>query len=246
MIYKRIISLVPSLTELLFDLGISDKIKGRTKFCIHPTSGIPDVPIIGGTKNPNIDKIRDLKPDLVIANKEENRMEDIELIREFSEVLVTEIETVNDAFNWIHNIGIKVDRVHESEILLGQLIKLIPTISGLKSIPTAYFIWKDPWMSVGFDTYIHDVMKLFGLKNVFRDKTRYPETTMSELSQLNPRLILLSSEPYPFKEKHIHELQTHLPNSKIQLIDGECFSWYGSRMIPSFQKLQQWRTSLSV
>ncbi len=244
--YNRIISLVPSLTELLFDLGLSDKIIGRTRFCIHPFGQVSNVSIIGGTKNPNIEKIRDLKPDLVIANKEENRKEDVELIREFCEVLVTEIDTVADAAKWMHKIGIKLGRAHESETIFGQIIKIIPTLSSLESISTAYFIWKDPWMTVGHDTYIHDVMKLFGLENVFGDKTRYPETTLVELSEIKPRLVLLSSEPYPFKEKHIQELKLVLPDSNIELIDGEWFSWYGSRMVPSFKKLKSWREKLSI
>ncbi len=243
--YKRIISLVPSLTEFLFDLGLNDEIVGRTRFCIHPSQQVSNISIIGGTKNPNIEKIRDLRPDLVIANKEENRKEDVDVISEFCEVIVTEIDTITDAFNWMHKIGIKVDRAYKSELLLSQLVKFMTIAPSFNSISTAYFIWKDPWMSVGHDTYIHDVMKLFKFESVFASKTRYPETTIAELVELNPELILLSSEPFPFKEKHIQELQNELPDSNIQLVDGEWFSWYGSRMIPSFYQLLEWRNSLT-
>ena len=244
--YKRIISLVPSLTELLFDLGLSDEIVGRTRFCIHPSEHIPKVPIIGGTKNPNIEKIRDLKPDLVIANKEENRKEDVELMRAFCEVVVTEIETVDHALFCIDELGSRIGKSDESNHLVEQILNYLPQQSYSEPIPTTYFIWKDPWMSVGHDTYIHDVMKLFGLENVFDDKTRYPETTLAELSEIKPILVLLSSEPYPFKEKHIQELKNELPESNIQLIDGEWFSWYGSRMLPSFKALKTWRENLSI
>jgi ABC-type Fe3+-hydroxamate transport system substrate-binding protein len=244
--YKRIISLVPSLTELLFDLGLSSQVVGRTRFCIHPSKQISNTPIVGGTKNPNIGKIRELQPDLVIANKEENRKIDIDTISEFCEVIVTEIDSIETAAKWIHRIGIKLDRANESETLFGQLIKFIPTVSGLESIPTAYFIWKDPWMSIGQDTYIHDVMKLFRLENVYGDKNRYPITDIDEISKLSPRLILLSSEPFPFSEKHVQEIQDALPNTKIELIDGEWFSWYGSRMLPAFKKLKVWREDLSI
>ena len=243
--YKRIISLVPSLTELLFDLGLENEIVGRTRFCIHPSDQVSRVQIIGGTKNPNIGKIIELQPDLVIANKEENRKEDIDAISQFCEVIVTEIDTVKSAFNWIHKIGVKLNRTYESELLIDQIIKFVAT-SNSHPIKTAYFIWREPWMSIGNDTYIHDVMRLFGLENVFSDKTRYPETSLMELIDLNPELILLSSEPYPFKKKHVQLLTESLPSSCIMLIDGEWFSWYGSRMVHSFKELKTWRNSLSI
>ncbi len=244
--YKRIISLVPSLTELVVDLGLADQIVGRTRFCIHPEECVKSIQIIGGTKNPNIEKIQDLKPDLVIANKEENRKEDVEMIRDFCEVVVTKIETVDHALFWIDELGSRVGKSDESNHLVEQIRNYLPQQSYSEPIPTAYFIWKDPWMSVGNDTYIHDVMQRFGLPNVFADRTRYPATSMDELVILKPKLILLSSEPYPFKEKHIQELKNELPESNIQLIDGEWFSWYGSRMLPTFKAIANWRMELST
>ncbi|MCR9131178.1 MAG: helical backbone metal receptor [bacterium] len=244
--YKRIVSLVPSLTELLVDLGVSDSLKGRTRFCIHPKDEIESIEIIGGTKNPNIDKIRALKPDLVIANKEENIKSDVEAIQEFSEVLVTDISTIEDALFAIHFIAEKLDRMKEAESLIRNILSELDSISESKPINTAYFIWKDPWMSVGNDTYIHDVMETFGLANVLGDQSRYPSITINQLKEADPELILLSSEPFPFKEKHITELREYLPDSKIQLIDGEWFSWYGSRMLPSFKNLSEWRAGFSI
>ncbi len=244
--YKRIVSLVPSLTELLVDLGITDSLKGRTRFCIHPKKEIESIEIIGGTKNPNIDKIRTIKPDLVIANKEENIKSDVEAIQEFSEVLVTDISTIEDALFAIHFIADKLERMNKAEPLIRNILSELDFANEFTPIETGYFIWKDPWMSVGNDTYIHDVMETFGLLNVFGDQSRYPSITMDLLKDANPALILLSSEPFPFKEKHITEIRAYLPDSKIQLIDGEWFSWYGSRMLPSFKNLRDWRVGLSI
>lgn len=238
--------MVPSLTELLVDLGVTDSLKGRTRFCIHPKNEIESIEIIGGTKNPDIDKIRALKPDLVIANKEENIKSDVEAIQEFSEVLVTDISTIEDALFAIHFMAEKLDCMKEAEPLIRNILSELDSISESKPINTAYFIWKDPWMSVGNDTYIHDVMETFGLANVFGDQTRYPSITINQLKETDPDLILLSSEPFPFKEKHIAELREYLPDSKIQLIDGEWFSWYGSRMLPSFKNLNKWRAGFSI
>lgn len=242
---RRIVSLVPSLTELIVDLGLEQQLIGRTRFCIHPVEVLTEVPVIGGTKNPDIQKIKSLKPDLVITNKEENRKEDVEALAEFSEVIVTEIDTVEDALLWIDKLEKKLQCEASATKLIQDIQKQLPNIPDKESIPTAYFIWKDPWMTIGNDTYIHDVMNKFGLLNVFGDETRYPQTTLSELKTRHPELILLSSEPYPFKEKHINEIRTVLPDTKIQLIDGEWFSWYGSRMLPSFKSLRSWKKKLN-
>lgn len=243
---KRIISLVPSLTEFLIDLEISAQVIGRTRFCIHPSEDVQHIEIIGGTKNPTIDKIRGLKPDLVIANKEENRKEDVEAIQEFCEVLVTDISTIEDALFTMHHIAKCLNADKNGANLIEQILSILPEPNHFSEINTAYFIWKDPWMSVGGGTYIHDVMQTFGLRNVFQDLERYPAITFNQLKSTNPELILLSSEPYPFKEKHIAELKEILPNSSVQLVDGEWFSWYGSRMLPSFKALSEWRIKLSV
>ncbi len=244
MSYKRIISLVPSLTELLIDLGLEDKLVGRTKFCIHPEQEVLLIPSIGGTKNPNIEKILSLKPDLIITNKEENRKEDVVELAKHTEVIVTEIDTIDDALEWILKLATKLDKVSESKVMVSEINQLISRKPALKPIKTAYFIWKNPWMTIGNDTYIHDVMKQYGLVNVFRNQTRYPTTNFDELSAINPELILLSSEPFPFKEKHLSELQEVCPDSKIELVNGEWFSWYGSRMIPAFKELNSWREQL--
>lgn len=242
--YKRIISLVPSLTELLIDLGLDTLLVGRTKFCIHPKNKVQQIPSIGGTKNPAIDRILSLNPDLIIANREENRKEDIEELSQHCEVLVTEIDTVQQALEWITKIENKLEVVEVASKLVSEIKELVPKLNTFKELRTAYFIWKDPWMTIGNYTYIHDVMKQFGLKNVYGNQSRYPETDLVELSSLNPELILLSSEPYPFKGKHIQEIRKECPTSEVLLVDGEWFSWYGSRMIPAFEALSDWRIKI--
>jgi ABC-type Fe3+-hydroxamate transport system substrate-binding protein len=240
----RIISLVPSLTELLFDLGLGDRVSGRTRFCIHPESEIDKVPLIGGTKNPNIEKIKQLEPDLVISNREENRKEDVEAIKEFCEVMVTEIDTIDDALFAIHDIGTRCGAKEKATELIDAVRTEMDHVPDEPQLSAAYLIWREPWMTVGHDTYIHSVLKHWNLENIFSEKTRYPKTSLSELAEKQPDLILLSSEPYPFKEKHVQEVSNACPESRVLPVDGEWFSWYGSRMLPSFRKLNAFRKAI--
>ncbi len=241
---ERIISLVPSLTELLFDLGAGSRITGRTRFCIHPDPEVQKVPIVGGTKNPNLDKIRDLKPDLIIANREENEKADIEELQGDFEVMVTEIRTIEEALFAIHDIGWTIGCQDEAKKLIQSIQSELEKTAKQERLPAAYMIWKDPWMSVGYDTYIHSVMDHFHLENIFAEKERYPKTTLYEIAQKKPEVILLSSEPYPFKEKHIKEVGEVCQSTDIMLVNGEWFSWYGSRMRSSFRNLNSFRRLL--
>lgn len=242
---KKIVSLVPSLTELLFDLGLGDRLVGRTRFCIHPEESVPDVPIVGGTKNPNLDKIRDLNPDLIIANREENRKEDIEELQEEGiNVMVTDVSSVEEALFVIHDIGWTCGVQQQAKGLIQNIQDELAVTKTYPEKTAAYLIWRDPWMSIGYDTYIHSVMEHYNLQNVFSDSTRYPKTTLHEISLKKPNVILLSSEPYPFKEKHIKEVGKVCTGSDILLVNGEWFSWYGSRMLQSFQRLNGFRKIL--
>jgi ABC-type Fe3+-hydroxamate transport system substrate-binding protein len=241
---QKIVSLVPSLTELLFDLGLDDQIIGRTRFCIHPKGKVDQVEIMGGTKNPRIDKIRKAKPDLIIANREENRKEDVDNLQKDFEVMVTDINTIEDALFTIHDIGNRCGAKKAAEELISAIRKEFHNAPDEPQLSVAYMIWRDPWMSVGADTYIHSVLNHWNLKNVFSNQTRYPKTTLEDLSNKNPDIILLSSEPYPFKEKHIKQVETACPDSRVLLVDGEWFSWYGSRMLPSFRKLNSFRKAI--
>ncbi len=242
---SAIISLVPSLTELLFDLGLGDHVIGRTRFCVHPKDQIENVPIVGGTKNPRLDKIRELNPDLIIANKEENRQEDVEELEQDFDVLVTEIATTEEALFAIHDIGWTCGVPEKAKTLIHDIQQEMERVPDEPVMKAAYFIWRDPWMSVGNDTYIHSVMSHWKLENVYANKARYPRTSLHELSLKKPEIILLSSEPYPFKEKHIKEVSDACPGSNIVLVNGEWFSWYGSRMQKAFRHLNVFRRAIS-
>lgn len=240
-----IVSLVPSLTELLFDLELGDRVVGRTRFCIHPKKQVEQISIVGGTKNPRLDKIRHLSPDLIIANKEENRKEDIEELEKDFNVLLTDVETIEEALFVIFDIGHTCGVQEKANTLIQNIRTEIERIPKEPELSAAYFIWRNPWMSVGRDTYIHSVMNHWNLRNVYEDKTRYPQTTIHELSLKKPDVILLSSEPYPFKEKHIKEIGDQCPGSAIFLVSGEWFSWYGSRMLHAFRQLHTFRRVIS-
>ena len=228
---QKIISLVPSISELLYDLNLAKETVGITKFCIHPSIWYHTKEKIGGTKNLQIEKIKCLQPDLIIANKEENTKEQVEILARLFPVYLTDVNNYEEAIKMIENVGKITSRVADAV----QLTKFIQSGFNLikkpfKQIKTVYFIWKDPYMSVGGDTFINDMMSRLGLQNIFGHYKRYPEVTLQNVISAKPQLILLSSEPYPFKQKHITEIQAYLPNTKILLVDGEMFSWYGSRM----------------
>jgi ABC-type Fe3+-hydroxamate transport system substrate-binding protein len=233
---KRIISLVPSQTELLFDLGLEEEVIGITKFCVHPEQWFRNKTRIGGTKNVKIDLVASLLPDLIIANKEENTKEQIEALEKIAPVWVSDIETIEEAFVMMENIGEITGKKSEADALVTRIKKSLINFSsqrkksGTKMYRTAYLIWKDPYMAAGGDTFIHHQLQLAGFENVLGNTLRYPEITLNELKTTNTELLLLSSEPYPFQQKHIDELQTALPDTRIFLVDGEIFSWYGSRM----------------
>lgn len=236
---QRIISIVPSQTELLFDLGLDHEIIGLTKFCIHPIEKFAERTKVGGTKKLNIDLIKALKPDLIIGNKEENTQSDIEELAGEFPVWMSDIFTLDGARKTISEIGELVDKSPEASYL-NHLISAgfndLKTLALQNEIDkkVAYLIWRKPYMAAGKNTFINDVLIANGMTNVI-DTERYPEVTIDKLKALSPQLILLSSEPYPFKEKHIKEILETLPDTKIMLVDGEMFSWYGSRLVKAVQ-----------
>jgi len=229
---KRIVSLVPSQTELLYALGLNDEVVGITKFCVHPDSWFRNKTRVGGTKNVNIQRVADLRPHLIIANKEENTREQIEELSKQYPVWVSDIANLKDAMDMILGVGQLTNKVQQS-IDIADAISL--KFSKLDKITTckkvAYFIWKDPWMCAGGDTFISDMICKLGWKNVFEDRKRYPEVTLDELYCTGSELVLLSSEPYPFKQQHINDIMKVMPSAKVVLVDGEMFSWYGSRLL---------------
>jgi len=236
---KRIISLVPSQTEILHYFGLENETIAITKFCVHPLGWFHNKTRIGGTKAINIEKVMELKPDLVIANKEENIKEQVEAIAAHFPVWVTDVNKYQDALNMIHDVGQLTGKNSQAEVLSRKIEKEFEYLKHFLSnqkpkiaaIKVAYLIWKDPYMTVGRDTYINDMIEMAGFQNVFSSFERYPEITLSQLESSQCNLILLSSEPYPFSKKHIEILKENLPEIQCILVDGEMFSWYGSRML---------------
>ncbi len=241
---SRIISLVPSQTELLFDLDLNDQVIGITKFCVHPSEWFYTKTRVGGTKKLDLDSIHQLQPDLIIANKEENVKEQVEALMSHYPVWISDVNNLADAYEMIEQIGIITGREKQAKKLTDRIKKNFTELQTTNNKPqTAYLIWNDPYMTVGGDTFIHAMLETAGFKNIFGDKRRYPEITIEELRAANCQLLLLSSEPFPFKQKHIDQLQPLLPETKIMLADGEMFSWYGSRLqhAPAyFKELQRW------
>lgn len=228
----KIISLVPSITELLYTLGLDDEVVGITKFCVHPESWYRSKTRIGGTKNINIEKIKELQPGLIIANKEENVKGQVEELTKELNVHVTDVNNYNEALEMMRQIGELVNKKQQADELVVEIKDRFNSLPIDQEKKTAvYFIWQDPWMTVGGDTFIDDMLQKAGFENVFAQHKRYLVTNFDEIRSLKPAYILLSSEPYPFKQKHEDEFQKEFPQSKILLVDGEMFSWYGSRML---------------
>jgi len=242
---KRIVSLVPSQTELLSDLGLREEVVGITKFCIHPEEWFRSKTRVGGTKKYDFEKIKALQPDLIIGNKEENDQEQIEELMKHYTVWMSDIYSLQDAYDMITRVGALVGKNKEATFLKLEVeakFNLFFNEVEALNVPakTAYFIWNDPYMVAGHNTFINEMLKLCGFENVFLHKSsRYPAVNNEEILEANPELILLSSEPYPFKEKHIEQFRQLLPSATIRIVDGEMFSWYGSRLLRSPEYFRQ-------
>jgi ABC-type Fe3+-hydroxamate transport system substrate-binding protein len=240
----RIVSLVPSQSELLWDLGLRKELVGITKFCIHPDDMFRTVTRVGGTKQLDIEKILALKPDLVIGNKEENERSQIEALQKNCAVWMSDIYTFEDAFDMMLGLGKITGKDTAALELVHTLKKSLAEIKDVfKKQRTAYFIWNRPYMLAARHTFIDHVLNHLGLVNAAAELERYPEMDVEALKKLNPEICLLSSEPFPFKEQHVKELQEHLPKAKILIVDGEVFSWYGSRLLHLegyVKQLEEW------
>lgn len=239
----RIVSLVPSLTEYLWALGLTEEVVGITKFCVHPKEWYENKTRVCGTKQLNISKIKQLEPELIIANKEENTREAIEQLQKEFEVVLTDILDIEGALEALSTIGKAVDKEQQAQQLIAEIKVRFSQQKGLfKGQTFLYFIWKDPYFLVGKDTYIHSFLSHFGLKNACALE-RYPSLedwkNHVETADKAPTYIFLSSEPFPFESKHIEQVQVLFPASQIILIDGEMCSWYGSRMLEAAAYMQQ-------
>lgn len=230
---KRIISTVPSTTEFLFDLGLEDKIISRTKFCKYPADKIAKLPNIGGPKDLYFDKIRLLDPDLILANEEENNKIQIEELTEEFPVYVCKVRNYDEALQNILNTGKIVGAEPKSYEIVNKIragFAQLPINPNSHSV--LYLVWKDPYMAIGRDTFINSMIEKCGLKNAIEDiDSRYPKLSPKKIIDLNPDLIFLSSEPFPFNQKHIPDIQNLLPDTKIKLVDGEMFSWFESHLL---------------
>ncbi|MES2241098.1 MAG: helical backbone metal receptor [Bacteroidota bacterium] len=244
---QRIISLVPSQTELLVDLGLESKLVGITKFCVHLEDLRAKKQVVGGTKKINYDKIKALNPDIIICNKEENTLEIVETLREICSVWVTDIFTVEDNFKLINDFGNIFDCVAEAqkwnEKIAFALSDFKNFIAAKPIKKVAYFIWKKPYMAAASDNFIDELLQLNRLENIFADQSRYPEVNLETINaEGDLDFVFLSSEPYPFKEKDALEIADFITTAKIILVDGEMFSWYGTRFLKAlgyFKELQQ-------
>lgn len=244
---RRIVSLVPSQTELLYSLGLTDAVAGITKFCVHPPEWFQEKPRVGGTKTLNFDKIDALRPDLLLGNKEENERAQIEQLAGKYPVWMSDVVSLEDALDMIHRVGALVGRTDNARTLVQDIrdaFALHAPPPAWQPRRAAYLIWRKPYMAAAADTFVHHMLRHAGFVNVFSHKTRYPEISLDELGAAAPEHILLSSEPYPFAEKHFPPLQEACPGARIQLVDGELFSWYGSRLLQAPAYFEHLRESL--
>ena len=230
---QRIISLVPSQTELLHDLGLGDRVVGITKFCIHPEVWFRGKARVGGTKQVDLEKVRALKPDLIIGNKEENERKDIQELEKEFPVWMSDVRDLPGALEMIQRVGELTGTKDKAETIKKDIEAAFAKQHYIDpTLTVAYLIWREPFMVAGHGTFVNDMLQRCGLTNVFDEgDARYPEITPQELAESDPDVILLSSEPYPFKEKHIAEINMICPGTPVRIVDGEMFSWYGSRLL---------------
>lgn len=242
---ERIISLVPSQTELLYVLGLGNKIVGHTVFCVHPHLKEGSAVRIGGTKNLNIDKILALSPDLILANKEENTREQIEILAQFFPVWISDVQNIDDALSMIASVGMITNTRHRADQLIHSIRFERNTFKKLHPQPAGvvYLIWNKPYMAAGSDTFIHSMIADAGFVNLI-DQTRYPVLDIDEMIRLNPEYVLLSSEPFPFNEKHADIINRALAKKVCVPVDGTYFSWYGSRLAKAYAYFADLHSSL--
>jgi ABC-type Fe3+-hydroxamate transport system substrate-binding protein len=240
---KRMVSLVPSQTELLVDLGLEEKVVGITKFCVHPRDLKNHKTIVGGTKQVHFDKIKALNPDIILCNKEENTKEMVIALKKIAPVHVSDITSLKDTYALIAQYGALFNTIEKGQNLINNIkskaksFKNEIIISPKKCI---YLIWQKPYMAAGQGTFINHLLALNGLENSISEE-RYPEISLALLKKTD--FVLLSSEPFPFSEKHIREIRG-LTTAKVILVDGEYFSWYGSRLLKAFDYFKHLQTKL--
>lgn len=244
---KRIVSLVPSISEFLYDIGLEDEVVGITKFCIKPEHWFRNKKRVGGTKTVSIEKVKELQPDLIIANKEENTQEEIEALSNLFPTYISDIETLPEAYQCLSDIGELCSKSKEVKKLIESIKLGFIELNGILESSCLYFIWQNPFLVAGQNTFIDSILSHLGLENLALTKVgRYPELNVEEIKNMNPNFILLSSEPFPFAENHLSQIQNIFPNTKVVLVDGEAFSWYGSRLKHSLPYFKNLKNSLTI
>ena len=226
---KRVVSLVPSITEYLVDIGLGDRLVGRTKFCIRPKAVLKKVKVIGGTKQFNFDAIKELHPDLIIGNKEENYQDGIEILAENYPVWMSDVQNMEQNYDMMMSLGVITGCESQAGLWASKVRENFKKYYKRYSGRVLYMIWRKPYMAAGSDTFISHVLDYLGYENAVLQR-RYPEIDPFILEELKPDQIFLSSEPFPFKIKHVQEMESLQPSAKARLVDGEAFSWYGSRL----------------
>lgn len=241
---KRIVSLCPGITDTLFSLNLDAEIVGRTRFCIHPKGKVENVPAVAGTKDIKLEAIQELQPDLIVVEKEENTREIVEELEKHFPVFVAEVQSVDDAFRMIEEMGSLTDRNEAASELAGAIREQFESLPKATGKRVAYVIWRKPYMVVGKDTYINSLLEKMGFINPFTEVDgRYPAVTAEGFKDAKLDYVLLASEPFPFSEKHIKEFLGMMPETEPVLIDGEMF-WYGPRMLEASVYFQEHLSSL--
>jgi len=233
----RIVSLCPSLTELVFDLGRGPELVGITQYCVHPAEGVARIEKVGGTKNPDVARIVALAPDLVLLNEEENRREDAQALGEAG--IATHASLPHDALEtaaMVRSIGAALQASARAEAIAAEIerraARARAEARGARTVRFAYLIWRKPWMSVNADTYASALLEAAGGENVFgREPSRYPEVTIARLAEQAPERVFLCTEPFGFLPRHADELaaETRIARERFVIADGEYLSWHGSR-----------------
>ncbi len=241
---NRIVSLVPSLTEALFAFGVGERVVGRTRYCLWPARTVGKVPTVGGTKKVDVRRVLELEPDLVVAVKEENTRANIEELEEAGiPVFVGVPESVAGAIALLRELAERVEALRV-EAVLGPIERVYGRLqeeAGREARRVFVPIWKKPYMSVGSDTYVHDILKTCGGENVCGDTMRYPVVALEEVEAAQPEVVLLPDEPYPFSAEDLPEFYAlDVPaaySDRIHLVDGKLLTWYGPRMASSLTQL---------
>ena len=245
---RRIVSLVPSITETLCALGLADALVGITVYCVEPRAIVGGKTKIGGEKNPDLETIRGLEPDLVIANVEENLREHVDALRAWSiPVWVTYPRTVVEGIQLIAELGAVTGAETRAAEMVEQITPLYERVAGAaarrRPVAVFYPIWRGPYMTINRDTYIHDMLRVCGARNVFGDRAeRYPAVTLDEVAAQRPDVILLPDEPFRFRRAHVADFTGYadvpaVRDGRIHLVDGKPFSWHGPRIAEALRLL---------